>query len=113
MIDITTYITIAVMTIIIGIGVFLLLVFKLEMKNFNLEILVILTPLIIMGIIIVSLGALLLDETNKDQQNEQQQLLGMGCKQLKQFLEDAITEKIQAYDDSKDMATQLLLTRCS
>ena len=52
-------------------------------------------------------------QMNNELESEKKDLLGLGCKQLKQVLEDIITEKIKVHQDSEELASQLLLVRCT
>ena len=104
-----------ILPIIVGGGVSLFLLSKygfIEKISLPKALIIFFIPLVISGIIS---GILLHSQTElitNDKNQEKKDLLGLGCKQLKQVLEDIITEKLKVYQESEELAGQLILMRC-
>jgi len=104
---------IAILAPILGCIVMLFLVNRESKLRDSIYIPIVFIPLIIGLGILFFITYLDNQETLLEIETEKTELQGMGCKQLKQFLDDIITEKIEVYAESKDTAMQLLLTRCN
>jgi len=96
-----------------GVSIFLLIYLGLK-ENFNtIRLIGMLIPLVIGVTSSLILTNEVVMQMNNELESEKKDLLGLGCKQLKQVLEDIITEKIKVYPESEELAGQLLLVRCT